>query len=163
MKKIIYFIGLALSIILFVVCNNKKEKEKDIQENKIQKLTPDNLRINPKIFVQVNKHIDSKGNLISFDSIYSSYFSNRVNDIYFMDSLFKIFKSPFAEKFPLVNDEYFNKLFFTDSLISSDFFHEDFFRKRFLLNEQYMRYMMRQMDSVKNDFFKRRKIPNKKN
>jgi hypothetical protein len=33
-----------------------------------------------------------------------------------------------------------------------DFFHDDFFRKRFDLNRRYMEQMMARMDSVKNAF-----------
>ncbi|MDP3555959.1 MAG: hypothetical protein Q8T03_01220, partial [Bacteroidota bacterium] len=109
----------------------------------------------PKVNIKVNKRFDAKGNIISYDSTYTSYYSTKKQaDKHLMDSLIKKFKPMITEQFPFVNDRYMNNLFFTDSLLSKDFFHEDFFRKRLELNELYMNKMMQKMDSVKNEFFK---------
>jgi hypothetical protein len=35
-----------------------------------------------------------------------------------------------------------------------DFFHDDFFLKRYELNDSYLRDMMRRMDSLKNNFYR---------
>lgn len=76
-----------------------------------------------------------------------------------MDSLFSEFRPGFKERFPFLQDDGFDKLFFTDSLLYPDFFHQDFFRKRMELNHAYMQRMMQRMDSVKNEFFRSRSMP----
>jgi hypothetical protein len=47
----------------------------------------------------------------------------------------------------------FKPLFFNDSLRYPDFFHHDYFMKRYELNDRYMRDMMHRMDSIKNKFY----------
>lgn len=142
----IIFITLILSN-----CNGQTKKKEKTETSTIHSKEAGK----PEINIKVNKHYDRNGKLVSFDSTYTSYYETKSGDKVLMDSLFRKFKSPFTEKFPLMNDKYFKNLFFTDSLISSDFFHQDFFSKRFELNDEYMKRMMLQMDSVKNEFFKR--------
>lgn len=81
-----------------------------------------------------------------------------------MDSLFREFKPFFDKKFPIMKEESFNQLFYNDYLLYNDFFHDDFFKKRMELNQQYMREMMQQMDSIKNAYFKKqgKQLKNKK-
>jgi hypothetical protein len=112
-------------------------------------------KFQPKISIQVNRHYDSKGNLQSFDSTYSVYYSNRIGDRQLLDSLFSEFKPLFKQDFPMLNDDYLNELFLNDSLFYNDFFHRDFFQKRFELNDAYLKRMLLQMDSTKNEFFRR--------
>jgi hypothetical protein len=47
-----------------------------------------------------------------------------------------------------------DKFFFNDSLLYPDFFHKDYFMKRYELNDDYFRNMMERMDSIKNRFYK---------
>jgi hypothetical protein len=122
--------------------------------------------IKPKITVNVNKRYDNKGNLIGFDSTYSSYYSNVQGDTARMDSLFGNFNRYFNRGTPNFMNKEFNSLFFRDSLMYPDFFHNDFFLKRYELNDPYLRNMMRKMDSIKNDFYeqdsRRKQAPQKK-
>ncbi len=150
MKTLIYPIFSAL--IVCSSCNGQTHKDKK-SETETTKIHTDGLG-QPKVDINVNKRYDKKGNLISYDSTYTSYYSSKKRDKILMDSLFKEFKPIFNEKYPLMNDKNFNTLFFNDSLLYNDFFHDDFFIKRFELNEKYMSRMMQQMDSVKNEFFK---------
>ncbi|OFY87416.1 MAG: hypothetical protein A3F72_04240 [Bacteroidetes bacterium RIFCSPLOWO2_12_FULL_35_15] len=151
MKKVIYYLFFVM--ILYYACNGagqtkkNKKKETSVSTHKEQKG-------NPKVNIKVNKRYDSKGNLIAFDSTYSSYYSNRVGEKKLMDSLFHEFKPMISQEFPLMKDKRFNELFFTDTLLYNDFFHDDFFSKRYELNEKFMKNMMFQMDSIKNEFFK---------
>ena len=76
-----------------------------------------------------------------------------------MDSLFRSFDSHFdLGKTSFFGRDLFSRdldsLFFNDSLRYPDFFHDDFFLKRYELNDSYLRNMMRRMDSLKNDFFR---------
>jgi hypothetical protein len=108
----------------------------------------------PKIDIKVNRHYNEKGEMIGFDSTYSSYYSNIQGDTIAMDTLFKGFDSYFKNSHSSLFGKQFNDLFFRDSLVYPDFFHNDFFQKRYELNDLYLRDMMQRMDSVKNRFYR---------
>lgn len=110
----------------------------------------------PRTEVHVNRQYGPNGNLIAYDSTYSSFYSSRNTDPAMMDSLFRDFAPRFNRHFPMMSDPGFNDLFFNDSLLYPDFFHTDFFRRRMELNDRFMQRMMAQMDSMKNDYFKQR-------
>ncbi|HZY80793.1 MAG TPA: hypothetical protein VFE50_14820 [Cyclobacteriaceae bacterium] len=107
----------------------------------------------PDVKIQVNRKYDDKGNLVAFDSTYSSFYSNVQGDTVRMDSLMKSFDTYFGRQHSRLFDQQFNKLFFNDSLAYPDFFHQDFFMKRYELNDRYLRGMMHRMDSIKNRFY----------
>ncbi|MBZ0204854.1 MAG: hypothetical protein K8H89_00915 [Flavobacteriales bacterium] len=108
----------------------------------------------PRTEVRVNKEYDANGNLIAYDSTYSSYYNSHNADPAYMDSLFRDFRPRFRERFPFLTDPGFNDLFFRDSLLYPDFFHNDFFRKRMEMNTRWMEEMMARMDSLKNEYFR---------
>lgn len=146
---------LICTIMTFYSCSAQTKKEEKTISNSIHRQE----KGKPEETIKVNKHYDKNGKLVSFDSTYTSFYENRKGNKFLMDSLVKVFKkSTFNEQFPSMNDRYFKNLFLNDSLIDKDFFHEDFFRKRFELNENYLQKMMSQMDSVKNEFFKTESI-----
>ena len=63
---------------------------------------------------------------------------------------------PFFEKsYPNLIGRYHNTIFFNDSLFKYDFFNDDYFQKRFQLNEKMFENMYQQMDSIKRDFLKK--------
>jgi hypothetical protein len=107
----------------------------------------------PNVNIRVNRKYDDKGNLVGFDSTYSSYYSKLQGDTSRMDSLMKGFDKYFDRNYSRLFDQQFNTLFFNDSLRYPDFFHNDFFMKRYELNDTYLRGMMRRMDSIKNRFY----------
>jgi hypothetical protein len=107
----------------------------------------------PKVNIKVNKRYDDKGNLVGFDSTYSSYYSNVQGDTAKMDSLMSSFDRYFNRNHSSFFDNRFNSLFFNDSQRYSDFFHRDFFLKRYESNDAFLRNMMHSMDSVKNRFY----------
>lgn len=146
----LYLLFTICSLLLFSSCNGFPQKKEKTETSTIHR----NEKGKPEMIIKVNKHFDKKGHLVSFDSTYTSYYSNSNVNKKMMDSLVQEFKKPFSEQFPLAKDRYFNTLFFTDSLVNGDFFHEDFFRKRMELNDEYMRKMVEQMDEFKNEFFK---------
>lgn len=115
--------------------------------------SPDTLK-KPDVKIQVNRRYDDRGNLIGFDSTYSSFYSGLEGDTLRMDSLMKRFDAYFDRQHSRWFDQQFNRLFFSDSTAYPDFFHDDFFTKRYELNDRYLRDMMRRMDSVKNWFYK---------
>ena len=108
----------------------------------------------PKVNIKVNRHYDEKGNVTGFDSTYTSFYSNMDGDTGRMDSLMNRFDLFFNRDHASDFNMNFNSLFFTDSLRYPDFFHNDFFMKRYELNDPFMRDMMHRMDSVKNEFYR---------
>ena len=112
-------------------------------------------RDTPQVDVRVNKQYDEDGNLIAYDSSYTSVYQGRSGDAAFMDSVFKDFMPGFGMRYPFLNDPGFNSLFFPDTSFHRDFFHHDFFQKRMEMNQRYMQRMMEQMDSLKNQYFLR--------
>lgn len=108
----------------------------------------------PKSEVRVNKEYDANGNLIAYDSTYSSFYSSHNTDPAAMDSLFRDFQPKFNRQFPFMMDPGFNDLFFRDTLLYPDFFHDDFFRKRMEMNDRWMQQMIAAMDSMMNTWFR---------
>lgn len=107
----------------------------------------------PQVDVRVNRQYDEHGNLIAYDSSYTSVYRSHRGDAVFMDSVFKDFMPGFSMRYPFLNDPGFSSLFFPDSSFHRDFFDQDFFQKRMEMNQRYMQRMMEQMDSLKNHHF----------
>ncbi|HYG18775.1 MAG TPA: hypothetical protein VD816_07595 [Ohtaekwangia sp.] len=110
--------------------------------------------VSPKVSIKVNKQFDDQGNIVGFDSTYTSYYSNMTGDTARMDSLMNSFNRYFDLNHSSFFRNEFNPLFFDDSLRYPDFFHPDFFMRRYELNDQYLRGMMKRMDSIKNRFYR---------
>jgi hypothetical protein len=148
-----------LMVVTFSSChqNTKGQSSADLQNHPN---TQDSVN-KPKVNIQVNRRYDDKGNLIGFDSLYSTYYSSSQGDSANTDSLMKDFDKYFQKQHPSFFDNRMNTLFFSDSLHYPDFFHNDFFMKHYELNDAYFRNMMHQMDSIKNSFYKSRSL-NKK-
>lgn len=106
----------------------------------------------PHVDVRVNKQYDENGNLVSFDSTYTSIYRSQNGDPAFMDSVFNDFKPRMGLRYPFLNDPGFNDLFFNDTLFHHDFFHDDFFQKRMEMNDRFMHRMMVELDSMKNAY-----------
>ncbi len=127
----------------FTSCNSQEVNQK---KNKNEKKKPHEE-------VTVNRKYDENGNLIEFDSTYTSYYSSFEGDTIELDSLLNNFPSFFNDEFFKQNYNLSSSFFFNDSLIRSHFFHDDFFEKQFWDQNESMLRMMRQMDSIKNSFF----------
>ena len=141
MKKKIF-----LAILGLLSLNSCKGQDKDqIEKN------PD---IQPKENVIVNKEYDENGNLIRYDSTYTYVYSNFDGDFAKRDSIFNSFRQRFNEVYDFSEDPFFEDLFFQDSLLQYDFYKDDFFLKRFQQNMKMMEQLFREMDSVKNQFYR---------
>ena len=105
----------------------------------------------PQEKVTVNRKYDENGNLIEFDSTYTSYYSNFKGDTLLTDSILKDFNTYFNYHF---SDMTSNNFMLMDSTFMHKFFHDDFFEQKFLLQDDHMLKMMQEMDSIKNEFFK---------
>jgi hypothetical protein len=116
----------------------------------------------PQTNIKVNKEYDKNGNLIRFDSSYSSYYSNIKGDSLRKDIIFNNLKSLFNNIYFFSNQPYFKDFFFADSLLKYDFYKKDFFYNRFRQNMERMDSLFRGMDIVKNDYFNKQTNPKNK-
>jgi hypothetical protein len=150
MRKTI-LVSLAISITL-LSCNGQSKNidTKHVKDNK------------PQTNIKVNRDYDSKGNLIRFDSTYSSYYSNIKGDTTLRDSIFSRFRNQFNESYFFSDEPFFKDFFFVDSLLKYDFYKKDFFYNRFRDNMQRMDSLFRGMDLMKNDFYNRQDKSSKK-
>jgi hypothetical protein len=151
--KIVCFLAMFAGLsFAFTACDSSAQ-ESAAKRSKEQNVASVDSLDKPKVNIKVNRHYDAKGNVIRFDSTYSSFYSNVDGDTLKMDSLMNNFNRFFNRSHSSLFDRRFNTLFFRDSARSQDFFNTDFFMKRYELNDDYLRDMMREMDSIKNDFF----------
>jgi hypothetical protein len=144
MKRILILMSVSL-LILSSCTNGQKIEEHKISEDSV---------FTPETKIKLNKEYDKNGNLIEYDSSYSEFHSNIKGNTQMRDSIFMNFKSFFHQSFPFSNREYFNDLFFNDTLLLYDFYKKDFFGKRFDLNRDKMNELFRELDSVKNEYYK---------
>ncbi|MEI9921131.1 MAG: hypothetical protein WDO14_20395 [Bacteroidota bacterium] len=144
-------LGVMMTVLALLVSSCDKDSKgqtADLKKNQTDSV------IKPKIDIKVNRRFDEKGNMIGFDSTYTSYYTNISGDTSRMDSLMGSFDRYFRTDHSLFFRDQFDPLFFNDSTRYPDFFHDDYFMRRYELNDRYMRGMMQQMDSIKNKFYK---------
>jgi len=150
-------VAIGLSLLLITACQDKSTAQSSTGSSEQTKGTTqakvDSLK-KPKVDIKVNRHFDEKGNIVGFDSTYTSYYSSVDGDTTKMNTMFKDFNAYFKDQHRSLFDDHFNNLFFNDSLMYPDFFHNDFFSQRYRLNDKYFRDMMSEMDSVKNKFYR---------
>jgi hypothetical protein len=146
-------LGMAVALILCSSCQENSKAQNAAGQKADNGSTAADSVDKPQVNITVNRRYDDKGNMIGFDSTYSSYYSNIKSDTSKMDSLMHGFDRYFNHNRSLFFDNRFNNLFFNDSMRYPDFFHKDFFLRRYELNDTYMRGMMERMDSMKNQFF----------
>ena len=147
--------GFLLIFSLSVLSCNDRTNSQNGEKARSASVAADSLN-KPKVNIKVNKRYDDKGNVIGFDSTYTSFYSNVQGDTAKMDSLMSNFDRYFQRDHSLFFDNQFNSLFFSDSTRYPDFFHNDYFMKRYELNDLYLRNMMNRMDSIKNNFYNER-------
>jgi len=143
---------IALAISMTLLSCNGQTKNKD-------ELSKDNL---PHTNIKVNKEYDENGNIIKYDSAYSSYYSNIKGDPDLKDSIFENFKSRFNQSYFFSDQPFFKNFYFEDSLLKYDFYKKDFFYNRFRNNMERMDSLFRGMDLIKNDFFNKQIKPDNK-
>ncbi|ALO15342.1 hypothetical protein L21SP5_01700 [Salinivirga cyanobacteriivorans] len=150
-----YFLFLYLFLVLFVVGCSAQGNKDQVAE------APDSTKFEPQTKIQVNREYDDEGNLVRYDSTYSTYYSNMQGDSLKSDSAFNSFIRQFNAEYPFSDEPFFDELFFTDSLLHYDFYKDDFFQNRFEQNLKHMENYFRQMDSLKNYFFRQHLKENK--
>jgi hypothetical protein len=147
-------LGICMTVLALLLSSCDKDSKgltADLKTNQTDSV------IRPKIDIKVNRRFDEKGNMIGFDSTYTSYYSNISGDTAQMDSLMGSFDRYFRRDHSDFFHNQFDPLFFNDSTRYPDFFHDDFFMRRYELNDPFFRDMMHRMDSIKNNFYKERR------
>ena len=134
----------ATLFIALLGCNGQTKSEKKLSDKETK----------PQTNIKVNKEYDKDGNLLSYDSTYSSVYSSIEDNKNLRDSILNEFKGYINRKYSFSDEPIFNDFFFEDSLMKYDFYKSDFFLKRFRNNVAKMDSLFRGMDSMKNDFFK---------
>lgn len=125
-------------------CNSQDLKHKDNKDEKKK----------PHEEVTVNRKYDEQGNLIEFDSTYTSYYSTYEGDTLNVNTLLNDFPAFFNKEFlNLHSKNMFNPFFYQESILNSHFFHDDFFEHQFISQNEEMLKMIQKMDSIKNSFF----------
>lgn len=145
------FIFMLMLLLSLTACHEKSNGQQHTSDSPV--VTAQDSTRKPDVKIQVNKRYDDKGNLIGFDSLYSSYTSAIPGDSLFLDSMIGSFEKYFNRQHPTFFNNRMNSLFFSDTLRYPDFFHEDFFQQHLRMNDAYMKDMMRRMDSIKNGYY----------
>jgi hypothetical protein len=146
MKRIMFFL-MAISITLSGCDGQTKKADNQLKKD------------SPQTNIKVNKEYDKNGNLIKYDSTYSSYYSNVKGDTILRDSIFQNFTNHFNKNYSFSDHPYFRNFFFQDSLLMYDFYKKDFFYDRYINNMERMDSLFREMDIMKNDFFRKQVLP----
>jgi len=102
----------------------------------------------PTTDISVNRRYDDKGNLIGFDSTYTSYYSNIPGDTTKINSLLK----PFDPYFGKNHASWFNNR--VNSLLDDPFFDDRYSIKRNRLNGPSRRGLIYRKDSINNWFYR---------
>lgn len=146
MKRII-LISLSLLITLLSCIGQSKKSSSGNDEN------------SPRTNINVRKKFDKNGNVIGYDSTYTSVYSNFKGNRHVLDSIMNAFQDEFNDKSFFSNRPFSKNFIFDDSIPYNDFFINDHFIKQFK-NE------MARMDSMfregfnKDEFFNKHIEPN---
>lgn len=144
MKKSIIF-AILLSFLLTNCNSQNKPKQELVQKDSIK----------PQTKIRVNKEYDEQGNLISIDSSYSYFYSNIKNDTLMEKEIFDKFKLDFDNRFTSLDSIFSNDFFKGSPFEMNDFYTNDFFQDNFKLHQDRMNKMLKEMDSIKNNFYKK--------
>jgi hypothetical protein len=155
--KTIKTVFLSLLLVIFSSCRGQSQKENVqlVPEKNNGIVVKEDTLNKPRINVRVNKQYDDKGRIVKFDSTYFYFYSSPEKSLQLgNDSVYSSFRSFFEKSYPNLMSRQNNNIFFNDSLFKYDFFNDDYFQKRFELNEKMFENMYQQMDSIKREFLK---------
>lgn len=142
--------------LLIVSCNDhNKSGESESMQNQPEKLSQN--AVNPKVNIKVNKKYDDNGNLIGYDSTYTWTYSNPAGDSVEVnaDTVLSRFEPFMKERLPLMNDPFYNNMFLNDTNLYNSFFNRDYYLNLWEQENKHMNKIFSQMDSVKNEFFRK--------
>lgn len=106
----------------------------------------------PDVSIKVNRHFDEEGNLIGYDSMYSSFYSSHPAD----SSMWKLLRDRFIEggrsSYPFGFEDHILQPFLRDTVGIRSFFDYDLFFGR-KSKENFLKRMMEEIDSMKTHFY----------
>ena len=152
MKRII-ICTILLSFFL-TSCNGQKKVDQAL--NKMD-------TIKPQTNFSVHKEYDEYGNLISVDSTYTYFYSNIKNDSILEKQLFNNLKFDFSNRYHSIDSLLMKDFFSGDPFKMEDFYTNDFFENGFLLQQKGIREIFKEMDSLKNRYYKEKQLKLQKN
>jgi hypothetical protein len=144
--------------VLFLSCNGQTLRNRTQSKKGNDQLSSSELNLadtvnRPKVKVNVNKRFDDKGRIVQFDSTYSYFYSSPGGTAHSNnDSVFNNFQSFFNKSYPSIFKDQNRDIFFNDSLFKYDFFNDDYFLKRYQLNQKNFEGFYKRMDSLKQNF-----------
>jgi hypothetical protein len=137
-----------MAVIALTSCHDKPGKQASDRADTARRA--DTLH-KPTADIRVNRRYDDRGNLIGFDSTYTSYYSNFRGDTTKMD-LVKRFDRNFSTGRSTWFNNRVNSFYFSDPL-----FRDDFMMKRLQSNDPHFKDMMHRIDSVNGRFYEDQK------
>jgi len=145
------FLGLSL-----MSCNAQNKEPKIEPSDTPQALVEKDSEEIPKGTWKVTKELDENGNVIKYDSIYSYSYGNangqemKIEDV---DSLIQSFRAYSKDRISPSWDHSLLDPFWEDSRIEERFFNEEFFQDRWKSDFESIQNRMKQMDSLRAQFF----------
>lgn len=146
MKKTIIF-TVFVSLML-VSCNG---------QNKLDKTTDKKDTIKPEIDINVHKEYDEDGNLIRVDSTYTYFYSNIKNDSLLEKEIFNRFKLNFKGHFKPIDSLFLEDFYIDEPFNLDNFYTDEFFKDNFRFHQKRIDDILKQMDSLKNNYYKNQK------
>ena len=132
-------------------------------QNSLEQTSEKKDTIKPKVDISVQKEYDEDGNLISVDSTYSYFYSNIKNDSLLEKEIFDRFKQNFKGQFRLLDSLFMEDFYIDEPFNLGNFYTDEFFKNNFKFHQKSIDDMLKEMDSLKNSFYKKEKdLINKK-
>ena len=148
MKKLI----MALLIVALLGCRSQEKEPEGIKSEEKREIA-----IKPTGEWEVQKKYDEFGNLVEYDSIYRYFYSNKKGDSIWvnLDSIMDLFKVFIEAKPPFKWNDGFSYFPKSDSLLTKDFFNDDYFMGRWEHRPFEIEETLRKMDSIRNAFLRK--------
>jgi len=144
MKKVILFT--ILVSFLSTSCNGQHKLENGSDKKDT---------IKPKIDIKVQKDYDENGNLIRVDSTYSYFYSNIKNDSILEKEIFDKFRLNFEGHFRPIDSIFMGDFFGKDPFNRDNFYTDEFFENNFKMHRKRMDQIIKEMDSLKNNYYRK--------
>ena len=138
------FLTLLFFLIFLVSCDQKTSGQNVSETGKTSSETSYTLK--PKVNISVNRHYDDKGNIIGFDSTYSTVYSTAKGDTTGMKKMMDRYMSFLERDQSSLSGDRFPSAFY-DSILNKRFYGSDFFFKPFNF-ENFLPEALRKSDSV---------------
>ncbi len=136
---------LALLLVLFLAsCDHDSKGQANRESTAKSTGTIKKDSLEPRVDIKVNRHFDDKGNMIGYDSTYSSFYLNTPGDTSQMYSMMKNFRQSLPYPSPMLYNKDLSR---NDSMFFPSFNFDQLFQPRPLFQDNFFS-MRNHMDSV---------------